>query len=115
MQALAPALVVLALTWNKLLTITLHQELAQVEGLAVGKIRLLLMLLIATVIALSMKVVGILLITSLMIIPPAIARSYSSSPEKMAILASLIGCLAGVWWPTRFVLSRYPQRPKYCC
>ena len=45
------ALVVLALTWNKLLTITLHQELAQVEGLAVGKIRLLLMLLIATVIA----------------------------------------------------------------
>ncbi len=88
------ALLVLVLSWNKLLTITLHQELAQVEGLPVGKIRLLLMLLIATVIALSMKVVGILLITSLMIIPPASARGFSNSPEKMAILASLIGCLA---------------------
>ena len=99
------ALIVLALNWNKLLTITLHHELAQVEGLHVGRVRLLLMLLIAIVIALSMKVVGILLITSLMIIPPACARSrigtqiakprsFSNSPEKMAILASLIGCLA---------------------
>ncbi len=82
------------MNWNSLLTITLHQELAQVEGLHVGRMRLLLMLLIATVIALSMKVVGMLLITSLMVIPPACARSFSSSPEKMALSASLIGCLA---------------------
>lgn len=88
------ALMLLALNWNKLLTITLHQELAQVEGLPVARIRLLLMLLIATVIALSMHVVGILLITSLMVIPPACARSFSNSPEKMAVSASLIGCLA---------------------
>lgn len=88
------ALVLLTLNWNKLLTITLHQELAQVEGLQVARIRLLLMVLIATVIALSMHVVGILLITSLMVIPPACARSFSNSPEKMALSASLIGCLA---------------------
>ncbi|MAM71313.1 MAG: zinc ABC transporter permease [Gammaproteobacteria bacterium] len=88
------ALILLAVNWNSLLTITLHQELAQVEGLHVGRMRLLLMLLIATVIALSMKVVGMLLITSLMVIPPACARSFSSSPEKMALSASLIGCLA---------------------
>ncbi len=86
--------VVLTLSWNQLLTITLHQELAQVEGLNVGRVRLLLMLLIATVIALSMKVVGMLLITSLMIIPPATVRSFSSTPEHMAISASLVGCLA---------------------
>ena len=88
------ALILLAVNWNSLLTITLHQELAQVEGLHVGRMRLLLMLLIATVIALSMKVVGMLLITSLMVIPPACARSFSNSPEKMALSASLIGCLA---------------------
>ena len=88
------ALIILALSWNQLLTITLHQELAQVEGLNVGRMRLLLMLLIATVIALSMKVVGMLLITSLMIIPPASVRNFSNSPEKMALSASLVGCLA---------------------
>ena len=88
------ALIILVLSWNQLLTITLHQELAQVEGLNVGRMRLLLMLLIATVIALSMKVVGMLLITSLMIIPPASVRNFSSSPEKMALSASLVGCLA---------------------
>jgi zinc transport system permease protein len=93
-SGVAAALVLLALNWNRLLTITLHQELAQVEGLQVARIRLLLMLLIATVIALSMHVVGILLITSLMVIPPACARRFSNSPEKMALSASLIGCFA---------------------
>jgi zinc transport system permease protein len=88
------ALIILVLSWNQLLTITLHQELAQAEGLNVGRMRLLLMLLIATVIALSMKVVGMLLITSLMIIPPASVRNFSNSPEKMAFSASLVGCLA---------------------
>ncbi|MDG2090129.1 MAG: zinc ABC transporter permease subunit ZnuB [Gammaproteobacteria bacterium] len=88
------ALIILVLSWNQLLTITLHQELAQAEGLNVGRMRLLLMLLIATVIALSMKVVGMLLITSLMIIPPASVRNFSNSPEKMAFFASLVGCLA---------------------
>lgn len=86
--------IVLTLFWNQLLTITLHQELAQVEGLNVGRVRLLLMLLIATVIALSMKVVGMLLITSLMIIPPATVRNFANSPEKMAVSASFVGCLA---------------------
>ncbi|MFL2840720.1 MAG: zinc ABC transporter permease subunit ZnuB [Pseudohongiellaceae bacterium] len=88
------ALTVLVFFWNQLLTITLHQEIAQVEGLNVGRMRLLLMLLIAIVISLSMKVVGMLLITSLMIIPPATVRNFSNSPEKMAFSASLVGCLA---------------------
>lgn len=88
------SLSLLIIFWNRLLTITLHQELAQVEGLNVGRIRLILMLLIALVVAVSMKIIGMLLITSLMIIPPACARYFSDTPEKMAISASLIGCLA---------------------
>jgi zinc transport system permease protein len=38
--------------------------------------------------------VGILLITALLIIPPAAARSFAHTPEQMASLASVIGCLA---------------------
>ena len=50
---------ILIANWNKLLTITLHEELAKVEGLNVTRVRLLLMLLIALIVAASMKVVGI--------------------------------------------------------
>jgi zinc transport system permease protein len=43
-----------------------------------------------------MKVIGILLITSLLIIPAAAARPLSRTPEQMAVMAALIGAGAGV-------------------
>ena len=88
------ALVTLLLFWNRLLSITLHEELAQVEGLDVTRLRLLLMLVMAVVVAVSMKIVGVLLITSLMIIPPATARHFARSPEQMALGASCAGAVA---------------------
>ncbi|OSM01729.1 zinc ABC transporter permease subunit ZnuB [Magnetofaba australis] len=84
-------LAVLMRIWRPLLALTVSQELAQAEGVPVARTRLTFMLLIALVIALAMKVVGVLLITSLLIIPPATARRFALSPESMAILASLIG------------------------
>ncbi len=54
------------------------------------------MLLMAVVIAIAMKIVGIMLITSLLIIPAATARRFSSTPELMAVFASLIGAVAVV-------------------
>jgi zinc transport system permease protein len=84
----------LALLWRPLLAITVHEELAQVEGVPVARVRLALTLLLAVVVALAMKVVGILLITSLLIIPAAAARRFSRTPEAMAALAALAGGLA---------------------
>ncbi len=84
----------LVFIWQSLLSITIHEELAQVEGVSVAWIRLLFMLMVALVIAIAMKIVGILLITSMLIIPPAVARSFAKTPEQMAVLASLIGALA---------------------
>ncbi|RCX31329.1 zinc ABC transporter permease subunit ZnuB [Thioalbus denitrificans] len=84
----------LALLWRPLLAITVHEELAQVEGVPVVRVRLALTLLLAVVVALAMKVVGILLITSLLIIPAAAARRFSRTPEAMAALAALAGGLA---------------------
>ena len=88
------ALVLLVSIWRPLLATTVHEELAQVEGVPVVPIRLAFMLLIALVIAVAMKVVGILLITSLLIIPAATARRFAHTPEQMALLAALVGCLA---------------------
>ena len=80
--------------WRRLLAITVHEELARVEGLPVAALRLALMLLIAVVIAVAMKIVGVLLITSLLIIPAAAAQRHARTPEQMAIGASLLGMLA---------------------
>lgn len=80
--------------WNSLLAITINEELAQVEGVPVARVRLTLMLLIGVVIAIAMKVVGILLITSLLIIPAASARRLANSPEQMAMIASILGVIS---------------------
>jgi zinc transport system permease protein len=71
-----------------------HEELARVEGVKVEAVRMLLMLAMALVIAIAMKVVGVLLITALLIIPAAAARRLCQTPETMAITASGLGLLA---------------------
>ena len=80
--------------WRSLLSATVHEELAAVEGVHLRRVELIFMVLMAVVIAVSMKIVGILLITSLLIIPAAVARHFSRSPEQMAVLAALAGMLA---------------------
>ncbi|MBR0573265.1 MULTISPECIES: zinc ABC transporter permease subunit ZnuB [Pasteurellaceae] len=84
----------LILFWKKLLSITINPELAQIEGLKVAQLRLLLMLLTALTIALSMKFVGALIITSLLIIPSATARRFAKSPEQMTAYAILFSILS---------------------
>lgn len=86
--------------WRPLLSATVHEELALVEGVPVHALRLAYMLILAAVVALAMKVVGILLITSLLIIPAAAARPLAKTPEGMALLAAAVGCLSvvgGLW------------------
>jgi len=80
--------------WQSLLNITLNPELAQVEGTSVKQVQFQFVLLLAFMIALSMKMVGVLLVTSLLIIPAAAARRLSNSPEKMLIFSIIIGCLS---------------------
>jgi zinc transport system permease protein len=93
--------------WRPLLSISVHEELAAAEGVRVEAVRAGFMLLIAFTVAVSIKIVGILLITSMLIIPAAAARAFSSSPERMAfgaVLLSVVSVLAGlaasVQWDT---------------
>jgi zinc transport system permease protein len=82
--------------WRPLLASTVNPELAEAEGLRPERARLFFMLLMAVVIAIAMKIVGILLITALLIIPAATARRFAATPEMMAIFASLLGAIAVV-------------------
>ncbi|MGI9302564.1 MAG: zinc ABC transporter permease subunit ZnuB [Gammaproteobacteria bacterium] len=90
----ALALFILLWLWRPLLAVTVHEELARVEGVPVKTVSIGLMLLVALVVAVAMKIVGILLITSLLIIPAAAARRIASTPEQMAAYAVVIGCFA---------------------
>lgn len=101
------ALIVLIYLWAPLLTITVNPELAMAEGIPVARIQFIFILLMALVTVIAMKVVGILLISSLLIIPSSTARQLSRSPEQMAFLAALIGFVAvlgglvlSVFWDT---------------
>ncbi len=85
---------VLIYFWQNLLSSTVSPELAQVEGINVAKMRLILMLLTALTIALSMKFVGALIITSLLIIPAATARRFTHTPESMVLVAALLSMIA---------------------
>jgi zinc transport system permease protein len=52
------------------------------------------MVMVALVVAIGMKVVGILLIVSMLILPAAAARRLVSSPEQMVALATIIGVVS---------------------
>jgi zinc transport system permease protein len=80
--------------WSKLVLITICQDLARAEGLKIFFMQLLLMFLMAMVVAVSIHIVGILLITSMLIIPAASARQFARSPQAMAIIAAFLGIVA---------------------
>lgn len=93
----AGVLVVLGLLvvfWRPLLSTTISEDLAAVEGHNVDLMRLILMLMVGLVIAVGMKFVGALIMTSLLIIPAATARKLANTPESMAVYASIIGAIS---------------------
>lgn len=80
--------------WRPLLAMSVHEEMAAAEGVPVAFIRTAFMFLLAFTVALSIKMVGILLIVALLIIPAATARAFVSTPEQMAVAAALISMLS---------------------
>lgn len=98
----------LTIYWRRLVSITIHEDLARVEGLPVDSLKWLFLMLLAVLIAIGMQIVGVLLITALLIIPAAAASQLARSPEAMAISASLlamVSVLGGV------ALSWYSDSP----
>ena len=103
----AVVLAILAKIWRPLFAGTVNRELAVAEGMPYERANIIFMLLLAAVIAISIKIVGVLLITAMLIIPAAAARRFALGPEQMAVIAMLIGALSviaglfGSWeWDT---------------
>ena len=90
----ALALITIGFLWSSLVLSTIHEDLAKAEGVNAFMVNLLFMGLMTLLIAVSSRIIGILLITSLLVIPAATARPFAKSPEGMAILAGAFGVLA---------------------
>ena len=101
--------------WRALLSATVNSELARVEGVAVQRVRLIYMSLLALVIALSIKIVGVLLMTALLIIPAATARRFSSTPEQLAVIASLVGGVSIIAGLGLSLYADWPAGPAVVC
>ncbi|WP_319824709.1 iron chelate uptake ABC transporter family permease subunit [Thalassovita sp.] len=84
-------LILLWWRWSALLLASLSPDLAHAAGLDPRREQMVLTVALALVVAVAIKVVGVLLIAALLIIPAAAARPFASTPERMALVAALLG------------------------
>ena len=89
-------LLILKIIWKPLFASTVNYELAEAEGMKPEKINAVFTILMAALIAISIKMVGILLITGMLIIPAAMARNLANNPKQMIIISIISGLLAVV-------------------
>ncbi len=105
----AIVLALLAAAWRPLVAATVDEDLARAEGVPVGALSVFFMLLVAAVVALAMKIVGVLLVTALVVIPAVTARRLARSPEQMALIAPVFGIAAVA---SGLTLSLYADTPS---
>ena len=85
---------ILYFIWKSLFSATVNYDLSAAEGMKPEVSNFIFTLLLAGVIALSIKMIGALLITGLLLIPAATARNISNSPNQMVFLATLVGIIS---------------------
>ena len=90
-------LILIFLNWSSLILVTIDEDLAKAEGINPLFVNLLLTTILTIVVAISVKIIGILLITSMLIIPAAASRRLVNSPESMALLATVFGILSVIF------------------
>ena len=110
-------LFVLKLIWKPLFASTVNNELAEAEGMSPNKFNAIFTILTAAVIAISIKIVGLLLITGMLIIPAAAARNISNNPQQMimlSILGGLMSVLIGLFSSGQFALYAFLSCGLFC-
>ncbi len=89
-------LLTIVIFWRPLIAMVVDEDVARVEGHNIERLKMILMFLLACVIGVAIKIVGVLLITALLIIPAAASHKLTRSPEAMAFFASLVGVVSVV-------------------
>ena len=111
----ALVLILIGWRWSALLISTVNPELACASGISPKREKIILTLSLAVVVAVAIKVVGVLLIAAMLIIPAAAARPFSKTPETMAIIAAIIGCGASLTGLQVSYVMDTPTGPTIVC
>ncbi len=98
--------------WAKLVLFCINAELVKAEGVNVQVLKLGFSLILALFVAISFKIVGVLLITAMLILPAAAAFSVSNSPLKMIIYSAIIGCSAVIAGIALAIYFNLPTGPS---
>ncbi len=87
-------LAALALLWKPLFKITFNREIAQVSGVHLAAYDYFFLGLLALVTAMSIKIVGIILVPALLVIPAAAAKNFSQTFKQLVVYSALFGFIS---------------------
>lgn len=87
--------VVVVIAYRRLLFATFDPDVAQVSGIRVAWIEALLMVMLSLTILVTMRVIGTLLISALLVIPASVARMTTNSFARMLWISPAVGAGAG--------------------
>ncbi len=85
---LVATILFVTLSFKKILLINLASDLAKVEGIKTSLWNNAFLILLTLAVAMSVKVVGVLLVTALLVLPAAIARLFSKSATQMIFFSA---------------------------
>lgn len=89
-------LLVLAVIWRPLMFASLDPEVARAKGVPVSGLTIVFMLVLGLAVALSVQVVGVLLVLALLITPAAAATQLSASPVWVPVLSVIFAVSSSV-------------------
>jgi zinc transport system permease protein len=98
-------LLILKIIWKPLFASTVNNELAEAEGMNPERANAIFTILLAAIIAISIKIVGLLLITGMLIMPAAMSRNISNNPQqmvKLSVVGGLLSVLIGLFSSLQF-------------
>ncbi len=107
------------LFWNlsALTLLSAHEEMAWVTGVPVRRLNFLFILVLTLTVAVSIRLLGILLVTALLVVPPAAARNLSRNLRQQiiwSVAAGLAGGVLGVFASARLDLPCGPAIVLSC-
>ena len=94
--------------YNDYLALSYDEEFAQIRGVSVKTLYILMTVMLALGIVMVIQVVGLILVIALLTIPPYIAEKFSKSLFQMMVLSSMLSALftvGGLWFSYEFNLT----------
>lgn len=86
----------LFLKLSQLTLLTAHEDMAHVCGVPVRRYNYLFVLVLTVTVAVTIRLLGIILVTALIVIPPAAARNLSCNLRQQIVSSIVIGAFGGI-------------------